>query len=96
MENPKPFRWNADKNEQLKAERGVRFEQVLLAIQVGKLLDIIQHPNVVKYPSQKILIVELNNYVYLVPFVEDAEAIFLKAIIPSRKMTKKYQGDQND
>jgi uncharacterized DUF497 family protein len=88
----KLFRWSADKNGQLKAERQVSFEQVLQAIQAQKVLDVIEHPNQTKYPSQKIFIIAMNEYVYLVPFIEDSEAIFLKTIIPSRKMTKRYLG----
>jgi uncharacterized DUF497 family protein len=89
----KPFRWSADKNEQLKAERQVSFEQILQAIQEQKILDIIEHPNQAKYPSQKIFIIVMNEYVYLVPFVEDNKEIFLKTIIPSRKMKKRYLGE---
>ena len=50
------------------------------------------HPNQEKYPSQQIVIIELNNYVYLVPFVQDGNEVFLKTIIPNRKMKKKYLG----
>ena len=75
------------------ANRQVSFEQVLLAIREGDLLDIVEHPDTVKYPSQKIFIVGMNEYVYLVPFVENDESIFLKMIIPSRKMKKRYLGD---
>jgi len=59
----------------------------------GKLLDTIQHPNHEKYPNQRIFIVEIDRYVYLVPFVEDDTEFFLKTIIPSRKMTKQYLGE---
>lgn len=89
----KPFRWSADKNEQLKTERQVSFEQILQAIQEQKILDIIEHPNQAKYPSQKIFIIVMHEYVYLVPFVEDNKEIFLKTIIPSRKMKKRYLGE---
>ena len=86
----KPFRWNGAKNIQLQAERGINFETVLQSINEGKVLATIQHPNLEKYPSQRIFIVEINQYVYLVPFVETDQEIFLKTIIPSRKMTKQY------
>lgn len=86
----KYFDWSLAKNEQLKAERQVAFEDVVLAISHGGLLDIIEHPNKKKYPGQTVFIVKINDYVYLVPFVEDEKIIFLKTIIPSRKMTKKY------
>ncbi|MDP3900815.1 MAG: BrnT family toxin [bacterium] len=82
--------WDAEKNELLIQERGINFEEVLVAIEGGYLLDIVEHPNKTKYPDQKIFIVQIEEYVYLVPFVEDEEKIFLKTIIPSRKATKKY------
>ena len=86
------YRWNHEKNEILKAERGVGFEQVILHIERGDLIDIIEHPNQAKYPNQQMLIVNIGNYVYLVPFVEDGESRFLKTIIPSRKATREYIG----
>ncbi len=89
----KQFRWSDDKNEQLKAQRQVSFQQVLQAIQAKQVLDIIEHPDQTKYSSQRIFIIAMNEYVYLVPFVEDDEVIFLKTIIPSRKMKKKYLGE---
>jgi len=86
----KPFRWNAEKNEALKADRGVSFEIVVVAIGAGGLLDILTHPNQEKYPRQRILVVTADNYAYLVPFVEDEDCFFLKTIIPSRKATRDY------
>lgn len=86
----KYFDWNEEKNKLLKIERDVSFEEVLIAIESGNLLEIIEHPKKQKYPNQKIFVVNINNYAYLVPFVEDKEKIFLKTIIPSRKATQKY------
>ena len=86
----KYFDWNPEKNDQLKQERGVGFEEVLVAIEEGNIVDIVEHPHRKKYPNQRIFIICLDDYVYLVPFVEDEEKIFLKTIIPSRKATKKY------
>ncbi len=86
----KPFRWNTEKNLVLTQERGVSFESVELAIAQGNLLDVLQHTNQDKYPNQRIFVVRLGNYAYLVPFVEDGKEIFLKTIIPSRKATKEY------
>lgn len=85
----KPYKWNEDKNEKLKKERGIGFEDVEEAINSGALLDRIDNPNK-KYPHQKIFVIEHENYVYRVPFVEDAEKIFFKTIIPSREATRKY------
>ncbi len=86
----KYFDWDKAKNELLKAERGVSFEEVYIAIEAGGLLDVIENPNKETYPHQKIYVININDYVYLVPFVEDEEKLFLKTIFPSRKMTKKY------
>jgi hypothetical protein len=86
----KPFDWNSDKNEQLKAERDLGFEDILAAIEEEGLLASIEHPNQKKYPNQQILLVCMEEYIYMVPFVEDEEKIFLKTIIPSRKLTKLY------
>lgn len=88
----KTFTWNAEKNRQLEAERGVSFEQVLVHIAVGDILDIIEHPHPEKYKGQRIFIIRMRDYVWLVPFVESENEIFLKTIIPSRKATKKYLG----
>lgn len=93
----KPFRWNPEKNEALRADRGVSFESVVVAIESGGLLDILTHPNPAKYPRQRILVVALDNYVLLVPFVEEEDYFFLKTIIPSRKATRDYlsQGESD-
>lgn len=86
----KYFDWNKQKNELLKIERDVCFEDILIAIESGQILDIVEHPDKKHYPNQKIFIININNYAYLIPFVENKEKIFLKTIIPSRKATKKY------
>lgn len=86
----KPIRWNAEKSLQLKAERGVSFEEVLSAVAQGGLLSIINHPNRAKYEHQKMLVVRIRDYAYLVPYVESDEEIFLKSIIPSRKATREF------
>jgi uncharacterized DUF497 family protein len=90
------YKWNHDKNERLKAERGISFEQAILHIEHGDVLDIFAHPNQSKYPNQQILVVKINDYAYLVPFVEDEEGKFLKTIIPSRKATQEYLGGKSD
>jgi len=86
----KPFRWNHVKNEMLKIERSISFEEIVLAIEAGGLLDELCHPNSDKYPNQSVLVVALDEYAYLVPYVEEAEYYFLKTIIPSRKATRNY------
>ena len=86
----KPFRWSAEKNELLKLSRGVSFESIVIAIEADGLLDIVEHPNVTKYPNQQVLVVSFDGYVYLAPFVEEADYFFLKTVIPSRKATRDY------
>jgi uncharacterized DUF497 family protein len=86
----KPFRWSPEKNAALTADRGVSFESIVVAIESGGLLDILTHPNPAKYPGQRVLVVAVDNYVYLVPFVEEEDYLFLKTIIPSRKATRDY------
>jgi uncharacterized DUF497 family protein len=86
----KPFRWNPEKNEALKADRGISFEAIVVAIDSGGLLDVLSHPNQTKYPRQQVLVVAADSYVYLVPFVAEKDCYFLKTIIPSRKATRDY------
>ena len=82
--------WNAAKNEILKAERVISFEEVMDAFLEDGLIDVIEHPNPAKYSHQKMMILNVSDYIYLVPYVEDEEKIFLKTIIPSRKATQHY------
>ena len=92
MFKSKIVRYSLEKNEILKSSRDISFEDVILALENGYLLDDIEHPNKEKYPNQNIFIIliQIKDYVYLVPYVEDDKSIFLKTIIPSRKMNKKY------
>ena len=92
----KPFRWAPAKNDSLKHERGVSFEEITVAVEAGALLGIVPHPNPAKYPRQKIMVVEVANYAYLVPFVEDEDHFFLKTIIPSRKATRNLIAKESD
>ncbi len=86
----KPIRWNAEKSLSLKAERDVSFEEVLSAISQGGLITVMDHPNRAKYGHQKMLVVAIRDYAYLIPFVESENEIFLKSIMPSRKATRDY------
>jgi uncharacterized DUF497 family protein len=88
----KYFDWDDEKNEMLKRERGVSFEQVELAIASGDLVDRIKHPNPTRYPNQMVFLVKIENYIYSVPYIEDNEKISLKTIIPNRRETRKYLG----
>jgi len=86
----KSFRWSQEKNEILRSDRGISFETIVVAVESGRLLDILAHPNQAKYPRQRVLVVECDDYVYLVPFVEEEDYFFLKTVIPSRKATRDY------
>jgi uncharacterized DUF497 family protein len=92
----KYFAWDDAKNETLKAERGIGFEEVVFHIERGDLVEVLEHPNPTRYPGQRIFVVRRDTYVYLVPFVEDERVVFLKTIIPSRKATKQYLGKEPD
>ena len=83
----KYFDWDEEKNQKLKQERGIGFEDIIVAIDEDKLLITLEHH---KRPNQKIYVVNVGDYAYMVPFVEDEEKRFLKTIYPSRKMTKRY------
>ena len=85
------FDWDEDKNKELQTKRGISFEQVIVEINSGNLLDVIKHPNQKKYSNQLMYIVRSGDYVYLIPFVQDKERIFLKTIYPSRKFKKLYE-----
>lgn len=82
--------WDEQKNKKLRDERGVSFEDVQALIEDNKVLADLTHHNSLRYPNQRMFIIEIRNYAYLVPYVEDNEKIFLKTIIPSRKATKEY------
>ncbi len=91
MSSPKTFNWNASKNQLLVQERGISFERIVFEISCGNELALLEHPNQEKYLGQKILMVQVDDYVYAVPFVETETEIFLKTIIPSRKATRQYR-----
>jgi uncharacterized DUF497 family protein len=85
------FDWNEDKNKELQHLRNVCFEDFIQAFNEDKILDIVEHFNKDKYPNQMLFIIEINNYIYYVPFIQDEEKYFLKNIIPSRKLNKIYK-----
>lgn len=87
----KVFAWNSEKNETLKAARGVSFEDIVFHIRAGDIVDTFDHPNQEKYPGQRIHAIAVEDYIYLVPFVESDDEVFLKTIIPSRKATQQYR-----
>lgn len=84
------IRWNESKNQILKRERNVKFEDIVEIIQSGNEIDIIPHP---KRSNQRIIIVRIHGYIYAVPFIEEENGIFLKTIFPSRDLNKQYGGE---
>lgn len=84
------YDWSDEKNLQLERSRGVCFEDVLLCIEKGDVLDIIRHPNRARYPNPNIIVLKMADYVWLVPYTKSKGARFLRTIIPSRKATKVY------
>lgn len=90
----KSINWNTEKSLALKESRGVCFEDVVFHIEKGDILDDYEHPNRQKYAGQRILVIAMDRYAYLVPYVEDENEVFLKTIIPSRKATLKYFGEK--
>ena len=86
----KYYNWDPSKNEKLKAERNISFEEVVFHIEQGDEVDVFEHPNQDRYPGQKISVVLIEGYAYLVPYIESETEIFIKTIIPSRKATKKH------
>ncbi|PUE33095.1 toxin [Limnohabitans sp. Jir61] len=93
MNSAKIYNWNSDKNQLLIKERGISFEQIVFEIGSGNELDVLEHPNQEKYPGQRISMVQVDDYVYAVPYLETDTEIFLKTIIPSRKATKQYRSE---
>ena len=92
MQAVKLITWNPEKNKLLRKERNISFEDVVYHIAVGGILDTLEHPNQTRYSGQKIHVIEVEGYVYLIPFIESEDVVFLKTIIPSRKATKTYLG----
>ncbi len=86
----KRFEWNEEKNRWLKENRGVSFEDIVELIRLNRVLDTIPNPNTKQHAHQRVFIVVIAHYIYMVPFIEDEEKVFLKTIYPSRKYTKIY------
>ena len=86
------FDWNNQKNEELKETRMISFEEIVFHINSGHILEILDHPNPGKYGNQRIYIINIKDYAWVVPFMDDGNKRFLKTIFPSRKYTQKYFG----
>jgi uncharacterized DUF497 family protein len=90
LKNKLTYCFDPKKNTLLIENRGISFEEVISALEEFGPIDVIKHPNIKKYPKQEIYVIEIDSYIYLVPFVKEKNYIFLKTIFPSRKATKKY------
>ncbi len=84
------FDWSDEKNESLEKTRGICFEDIVIHVQNGCVLDVIRHPNRGRYPHQNMIVLDVEGYIYLVPYVKSKGIRFLKTIIPSRKVTREY------
>ena len=89
------FRWSAEKDLLLRAERGVSFEEVVIQLQAGRILATRKHHNTDRFAHQEIYFVEIKGYVYMVTFVRDKEWIFLKTVIPTRKGVRTFLSEMN-
>jgi hypothetical protein len=92
----KSINWNTEKSLALKTSRGVCFDDMVFYIERGDILDDYLHPNQRDYLGQRIMVIGIANYAYLVPYIENDEELFLKTIIPSRKATQRYLGEKNE
>ncbi len=90
------FEWDEGKNRRLKQERDISFEQIAYTINSGGLIDIVDHPNQKKYPGQKLLIVNINGYAWVVPAEKRGNRLRLITAYPSRKYTKRYLGERDE
>ena len=88
------YDWDSNKNEWLKRERNISFEQIIFHLSRGDVWKLADHPDQENYPGQKIYFVIVEDYIYLVPHVIEKDSVFLKTIIPSRKATKAYKNEQ--
>lgn len=85
------FFWNEDKNRSLKEDRGISFDEIVRIVESGGLVSDVPHPDRAKYPGQRVMYVDVSGYIYIVPYVQDGEKLFLKTIYPSRKATKEIK-----
>ena len=84
------YDWNPDKNEKLKKERNISFEEIVFHLSQGDVWKTSDHPNQKDYPGQRIYFVIVEGFIHVVPHVIEEETVFLKTIIPSRKATRDY------
>ncbi|AOP33522.1 toxin [Leptospira tipperaryensis] len=89
------FDWDNIKNETLKAERNISFERIVIEIESGSVLEILKHPKKEKYQNQILIIIEIDNYAWVIPAIESKNTYFLKTAYPSRKYTNIYLPETN-
>jgi uncharacterized DUF497 family protein len=92
----KIIRWNEEKNQLLQIQRKISFEKIVEKIARNEIIDRYTHPNKDKYPNQQIFVIAMDEYIWYIPFIETKEEIFLKSIIPSRKLTAIYGETQDE
>lgn len=88
----KKIRWNQEKSNWLREHKGrggVGFEECAVLIEQQDILDIIQNPSE-NFPNQRAYVLNIDGYVYCIPYVEDDEGIFLKTLYPNRKLKAYY------
>ena len=90
------YLWDEEKNRKLKYERGLGFESIIEAIREGNVVDDFPHPNPRKYPHQRMMVIIIDEYAYLVPYIDDSGTLVLKTVIPSRKATRKYRNKMKE
>ncbi|MGB4782073.1 toxin [Candidatus Methylomirabilis sp.] len=90
------YEWDPPKNEWLKLERNISFEKIVFHLSQGDVWKLADHPDQENYPGQRIYFVIVEGYIYLVPHVVETDYVFLKTIIPSRKASREYKGEQED
>ena len=83
------FEWDSRKNDRLVAERGLSFENIVAVIEQYGVLDDIENPSA-NFPNQRALVVAIDNYAVLVPYVQDGDTKFLKTAFPGRRATRLY------
>jgi hypothetical protein len=86
----KPIFWDHAKSKQLRHQYGIGFEEVIIALEQEKLLDDRKHPNTQQYGHQRQLVLQIDDYVYVVPYINDTNHYFLKTLFPSRRATQEY------
>lgn len=89
------FTWDEEKNNFLICNRSISFERIIVAIEEGDILDVLKHPNEIKYNHQKLYILNIDGYAWIVPFRDEQDQRILITAYPSRKYTSRYLNEEN-